>query len=197
MSSARARILKSEISDFFKRNGKVVVSVLAVFVVGIVLGVTLAYRAVGGEFESVARVDADTGAGKMFFLSLLVLAASYGLILLSGLNKKTVFICCVPFFVIGYLLGRFSCALICRYEMFGLLNFLFVYLPVFIISVIMLVIASAVVLSASCTECNGKNSLKPSFVNLLKLFALNAAALFAFYIIAGLIVGGVIVPSLF
>lgn len=196
MASARSRILKSETADFFKAHAKIVISALVILVVGVIVGVVLAYREVGGEFEIVARVDAETGAGKVFFLALLTLAASYALVLLSGLNKKTVFLCCVPHFFIGFMLGRFSTALLCRFELFGLLNFLFVYLPVFLISIFLLVIATARVLSSSCTEC-GVGKLKPSFVALLKIFAINAAVCFVFFVLAGLIVGGVIVPTLF
>lgn len=197
MSTARSRIIKSEIGDFFKAHAKIVISTLVIFVVGVVLGVTLAFKAVGGEFESVARVDAETGAGKVFFISLAALAAFYGLILLSGLNKKTVFICCVPYFALGFLLGRFSTALICRYEMFGLFNFLFVYLPCFVASLALMIFATAVVLSAPCSECGDKSRLKPSFVSLVKLFAIDVAICFAFIVIVGLLTGGVIVPSLF
>ena len=196
MSSARSRAIKNEIVDFFKANAKVVVSALAILVAGIIVGVVLAYREVGGEFEVVARVDAETGAGKVFFLSLAVLVASYALVLLSGLNKKTVFICCIPYFFIGFILGRLSTALLCRYDIFGLLNFLFIYLPVFIISVFLLVIATARVLSASCTEC-GSGKLKPSFIAFLKILAINAAVCFVFIVLVGIIVGGVIVPTLF
>ncbi len=191
------RIIKSEIGDFFKSNAKVVVSVAAVFLVGIALGVTLAFRAVGGEFETVARVDADVGAGKVFLLSLIILAGCYGLILLSCANKKTVFLCCVPYLALGFMLGRFSAALICRYELFGLLNFLFVYLPAFIFSLILLLFATVRALTAGCCERCETSRFKPSFLDIVKLFALNAAVCFVFFIIAGALVGGVIIPSLF
>ena len=196
MSSAKSRILKSEISAYFKANAKIVVSALVILVVGVIAGVALVYREVGGEFETVTRVDAETGAGKIFFLALAALVASYALVLLSGLNKKTVFLCCIPYFFIGFILGRCSTALICRYEIFGLLNFLFIYLPVFLISIFLLVIATARVLSASCTEC-GVGKLKPSFVALMKIFAINAAVCFVFIVLVGLLVGGVIIPTPF
>lgn len=189
--------MKCELADFFKANAKIVISALVIFAVGVALGVVLAYRAVGGEFESVARVDADVGAGKVFFIALAALVGSYALILLSSLNSKTMLLCCVPFFFVGFLLGRFSTALLCRYEVFGLFNFLFCYLPVFIFSVALMLIATVRVLSASCTECGEKSKLKPSFVALLKIFAINAAIAFVFFVLVGLLVGGVIVPSLF
>lgn len=197
MSSARSRIIKSEFGDFFKANAKTLISALVIFALGIILGVALAYREVGGEFEVVPRADADTGAGKVFFLSLLVLAASYALILLSSLNKRTALLCCLPYFALGFLLGRFSCALLCRYEVFGVLNFIFVYLPAFLCTVALLLFATATGQFGCCSQACGKGKLKPSFVSLLKIFAVNAALIFAFFIIVGLVVGGVIVPSLF
>lgn len=189
--------MKSELGDFFKANAKIIISVVVIFALGVALGVALAFRAVGGEFESVARVDAETGAGKVFFLSLLALLASYALVLLSGLNKKTVFLSCIPYFVIGFMCGRFSAMLLCRYELFGLLNFLFVYLPVFVLSLILLALATVRALDSSCSECADGAKLKPSFVAILKLFGINAAINFVFFILVGLLVGGTILPSLF
>lgn len=197
MASRRSRIIAAALRDFFSSNAKIVVGVAAVFILSLILGVTLAYRAVGGEFETVARVDAETGAGKVFFLSLLSLAACYGVILLSGANGKTVFLACIPFAVLGFVCGRFSTALICRYEAFGLLNFLLIYLPFFILTAALFTVGAAIASNSSNCECAGGSKLKPSFVALLKVFLLNVATAFALFIVVGSISGGVIIVKLF
>lgn len=197
MSSTRSRAILSYLKTFFERNKKVVISTAVIFAVGIILGVVLAYRAVDGQFERVPRVDAEVGTAKVFFLSLLSLAGCYGVILISGINNKTAVVVCVPFVVLGFVLGRFSTALIMRYEGFGLINLLFVYLPFFICTYALMLVAGARVLGAGCYErCEG-SSLKPSFVAAVKLFLLNCACALVFMAIIGSICGGVIVVKLF
>ena len=197
MASKRSRVFSAALKDFLNENIKTVIGAVAVFAIGIILGVTLAYKAVGGEFETVARVDAETGAGKVFFLTLLALIGCYGVILIAGLNRKTVVIVCVPFLVLGFVLGRFATALIMRYEVFGMLNFVFIYLPAYLATAVLFIFAAAAVFQASCLDCREGSRLKPSFISVLKIFAVNAAVNFVFFIIIGSIMGGVIVVKLF
>lgn len=197
MSSMRSRAIISYLRTFFERHKKVIICTAALFVVGIVLGIVLAYKAVDGEFESVPRVDVETGSAKIFFFAILSLVGCYGVILIAGINDKTAILICVPFVVLGFVMGRFAIALIMRYDGFGVINLLFVYLPFFLATFALMLIASARVLSAACYEhCEG-STLKPSFVAALKLFGLNAAVALVCFAIVGSICGGVIVVTLF
>ena len=197
MSSARTRIFASAIRDMFKRHAKVIICCVALMVVGIILGGALAYREVDGNFEVVARVDAETSSGKIFLFGSLILLAFYALILLSGLNNKTVFIICVPFFATGFILGRFALALIMRYDVFGIFNLIFVYLPLILVSFALMLIAACTAIGAPRCECADRGGLRPSFVKIVKLYLINLAVAFVICIIIGALVGGVIVVSIF
>ncbi len=191
------RVFMSNISTYVKRNKKLVISLFAVTAIALVLGIISAVRAVDGDFERVIRSEVEVATGKIFFLSLLTLAGYYLLILLSGLNGKTVYIAFAPFFLAGFLFGRYSTALVMRYEAFGIVNLILVYLPAFLCTVILSLLCTVAQLEASCSDCDKKTTLRPAFLKLLKYFAVNAAVVFVTFVILGSIIGGVIDITLF
>lgn len=193
MSTLRTRVISSSLLTFFDKNKKVIISTLVLFVIGIVLGIIFAYRAVDGNFERVPRVDVETGAAKVFFISLLCLVGGYGILLIAGINNKTVFLICIPFVTLGYFLGKYSCALICRFESFGVLNFIVIYLPFFLITFVLMMIATVNILSATCTDYCEKSSFRPSFIRTLKIFGINAGCSLVLFLIVGSITGVIIV----
>jgi len=197
MSTLRTRVIKSSLITFFEKNKKVIISTVVLFAIGIILGVALAYRAVDGSFERVPRVDVETGSAKVFFISLLCLVGGYGVLLIAGINNKTVFLICIPFLTLGYILGKYSVALICRFEGFGVLNFILVYLPFFLVTFILMLIAATNILSASCSDYCENSSFKPSFIRTLKIFGINAGCALVLFLILGSIIGGVIIVTLF
>lgn len=187
----------SEVKLYISRNKKVLISLLVAFALAAVIGIIMALRAVDGEFERVPRVDAETGTGKVFFIGSLALAACYFLVLLAGVSKKTAFVSVIPFLLIGFMFGRYACALIGRYDVFGVVNLIFIYIPFFLISTLLLMVTAVCALSAPCSECSERSSLKPSFLKALKIFAVNIACNFVFVVIVGSICGGVIIVKLF
>ena len=197
MLSVRMRTIMSSLMTFFEKNKKVIISAAVLFAIGIVLGVILAFKAVDGEFERVPRCDVETGAGKVFFIAILCLAGGYGILLVSGVNNKTVFLACIPFVVIGFFFGRYSCALVGRFEGFGVINLLVVYLPFFLISFVLMMIAATNILSAGCTDCCEGSTLKPSFTRTLKIFGINVGCSLVIFLIFGSMTGGVIIVTLF
>lgn len=197
MSTLRTRLITSSLLTFFEKNKKVLISTLVLFVIGIIIGVILAYRAVDGSFERVPRIDIEVGSAKVFFISSLCLLGCYGIILVAGINNKTVFLICIPFVLLGYFCGKFACALVCRFEGFGIINLVIIYLPFFLITFVLMMLATASILSSSCSDrCEGSN-LKPSFIRVLKIFGINIACGFVLFIIVGSIAGGVIIVTLF
>jgi len=183
----------SSLRTYFDANKKVIISATALFVVGIILGVIFAYRSVDGNFERVIRSEAELGAAKVFFISLLILVGGYGIILVSGINNKTVFLIIIPFVLIGYMLGKYATALIARYESFGVINLVFVYLPFFFLTFILMMIAAANVISAACCDRCERSSFKPSFLQTLKILGINAACALLFFLIIGSFTGVIIV----
>ena len=186
-------MISSSLLTFFEKNKKVVISTTLLFVIGIIIGIVYAYRSVDGSFERVIRSEVETGAAKVFFISLLSIMGGYVIILISGINNKTVFLICIPFTVLGFFLGKYSCALVGRYEGFGVLNLVIIYLPFFLITFVLMAIATACVLSAGCTDyCEG-SSLKPSFIRTLKIFGINCACSLVLFLIIGSMTGVIIV----
>lgn len=197
MSSLRTRVFLSTLKTFFDKNKKLAICACVLFALGIAVGIILAYRAVDGCFERVPRVDMETGAARVFFVAILGLVGCYALLLISGINNKTVIVAIIPFTLAGFLLGRYSCALIGRYEGFGVINLLLIYLPFFLITFVCMLLAAASILSESCMERCGTSELKPSFVCTLKILGINAACALVLFLIVGAIAGGVIIVKLF
>lgn len=193
MDYCRKRAILSSVRSFVAQNKKIIICVSAIFAIGIIVGVISAINATNGNFERVARADMNFGAVKVFFFSTLALAACYGLLLVSGINNKTVFIAIIPFFALGFFCGEYTCALIARYEGLGLLNLLLIYLPFFIVSFVCMTLALCNILNSSCTDCAGDSTLKPSFVATLKIFGINIAINFVLFLIIGAIFGVIIV----
>lgn len=186
-------MLASQLLSYLDRHKKVIISTAVLFVIGILIGIIYAYRTVDGSFERVARANVETGGAKVFFISLLCLMGGYIVILISGINNKTVFLICIPFIALGFVLGEYACALVCRFEGFGVLNLIVIYLPFFLITFVLMVIASANVLSAGCSDYCENSSLKPSFVKTLKIFGINCACSLVLFLIIGSVTKVIIV----
>lgn len=160
---------------------------------GIIVGAVSAWRAVGGEFEEVLPKDADTGGARVFFFSTLALIGCYGVILLSGINNKTVFLAIIPVFLLGFFFGRYSAALIGRFGALGIANLVFAYAPFFICTFVCFVLSTIAVMSTNCAKTAISSNLKPSFVDTLKLFGINVAIGFVLFVLIGSIYGVIIV----
>lgn len=191
--SSRLCSIKSAIRNFFDKNKKVIICSSVIFLLGIIVGVISALRAVGGEFEEVLAKDAQTGGAKVFFLSSLALVGCYIVILIAGINEKTVFLAVVPFFLVGFFLGRYSSALWGRYGALGVVNLLLAYLPFFLCSFVCFMLATVAVMQPDCAKSAMNCTLKPSFVDTLKIAGINILISFVLFVIIGCIYGVIIV----
>lgn len=192
-NSSRLCAFKSALKGFLSKNKKIIICSLIVFALGIIVGAVSAWRAVGGEFEEVLPKDADTGGARVFFFSTLALIGCYGVILLSGINNKTVFLAIIPVFLLGFFFGRYSAALIGRFGALGIVNLVFAYAPFFICTFVCFVLSTIAVMNADCAKTAISSSLKPSFVDTLKLFGINVAIGFVLFVLIGSIYGVIIV----
>lgn len=182
--SLRIRSIISALKTFVSDNKKVIICTSIIFVLGITVGIFSAFRSVGEDgFDRVARADMEFGAVKVFFISLLALVGCYAVFLIAGINDKTVFLIVIPFFALGFATGWYSVALIGRYETSGLINLLLIYLPFYLSTFCCFVLCAAVMVAPECGCKNG--GLKPSFVNTLKIFAINVAIAFVLFVIVG------------
>lgn len=192
-NSSRLFAFKSALKSFLSKNKKIIICSLIVFALGIIVGAVSAWRAVGGEFEEVLPKDADTGGARVFFFSTLALIGCYGVILLSGINNKTVFLAIIPVFLLGFFFGRYSAALIGRFGALGIVNLVFAYAPFFICTFVCFVLSTIAVMSTDCAKTAISSNLKPSFVDTLKLFGINVAIGFVLFVLIGSIYGVIIV----
>ena len=192
-NSSRLCAFKSALKSFLSKNKKIIICSLIVFALGIIVGAVSAWRAVGGEFEEVLPKDADTGGARVFFFSTLALIGCYGVILLSGINNKTVFLAIIPVFLLGFFFGRYSVALIGRFGALGIANLVFAYAPFFICTFVCFVLSTIAVMNTDCAKTAISSNLKPSFVDTLKLFGINVAIGFVLFVLIGSIYGVIIV----
>ena len=195
MNTLKKRIVFSSLKEYFARNKKILIAAFIVVTLAIIVGVISSIRAVNGDFERVARVDMKFAGAKIFFLSSLILLISYALFLVAGINNKTAFIAVIPFFILGFIIGKYATCLIARYEFWGILNLLCCYLPFFIATIVLFAIAAVNVLTA-CQSRTTENGLKPYLLPTLKLFGINVAIGLVLFVIIGSIFG-VIEISLF
>lgn len=188
MSSQKTRIFISNLRGYFFRNRKIILAATATLVLAIIVGVVSSIRAVNGEFERVARVDMEFSGAKIFLFSSLLLLLSYALFLVAGINDKTVYIAIIPFFLLGFIIGKYTTCLIARYEFWGILNLLLCYLPFFIATFLLFVVCSANVLTA-CKSASTESGLKPYVIPTVKIFAINVAIGLILFLIVGSFVG--------
>lgn len=192
-NSSRLFAFKSALKSFLSKNKKIIICSLIVFALGIIVGAVSAWRAVGGEFEEVLPKDADTGGARVFFFSTLALIGCYGVILLSGINNKTVFLAIIPVFLLGFFFGRYLAALVGRFGALGIANLVFAYAPFFICTFVCFLLSTVAVMNADCAKTAISSNLKPSFVDTLKLFGINVAISFVLFVLIGSIYGVIIV----
>ncbi len=194
MASYRGVTILSSAKSFICRNKKPLICALVAFLVGIVIGVLSAIRATEGQFDRVARIDMEFGSAKVFFISALAILGGYIVIVLSALKVKTVFLGVIPFVILGFFMGEYSTALIARYEVMGVLNMVFVYMPLFCGSCAFMAIALCVVSSAplGIAGCSAHQK-QPMLLSILKIFGLNMATNFVFVMIIGSFIGVILV----
>lgn len=191
--STRFSGVKSQIKRFFSGNKKIIVCSLVIFFIGVLSGIFSCFRAVGGEFEQVLAKDADVGGARVFFFSMLALIGCYALILISGASNKTVLLCIIPFFLDGFFLGRYACALIGRYGALGVANLVFAYLPFFIATLACFVLSTIAVMQSGCVDNAKSGILKQSFVDTLKILGINVVISFVLFVLIGAIYGVIVV----
>ena len=194
MDELKKRVFVSNLKEYIGKNKKILICSALVLVLGIIIGIVSSVRAVNGEFERVARVDMKFSGAKIFFLSVLLLLLSYVVFLIAGADRRIAFLAIIPFFLLGFLIGKYSTCLIARYEFWGILNLLCCYLPFFFATLVLFVIA----VSSILTACNRPtaNGLKSYLLPTVKLFAINVAISLVLFLIVGSIFG-VIEISLF
>ncbi len=192
MKSAKTMALASFVKDFIERNKKLVICFCAVFALGIAVGIITVINEYGNAFERIPRSEMEFGGIKVFFISSFFITLIYGILLISSMNCKTVYIAVIPFLALGLYFGKYICMLIACYQSVGILNILLIYTPFFLGA--FLLCGIGVIRALGVCDCaGGRQKLKPSFIMLLKFYGINILFNFTIFIIIGSMVGVVIV----
>ncbi len=191
------RTLSSNIRAFFHENKKAVICFSVVFAVGLIIGIIAAIESRSGVFERFEISVVEYGAVRVFFISALLLIAAYALIWISSSGSKLVFLAVLPFLALGVMCGQYMCVLVGCYGLIGILNLVFIYLPFFLVTFALLLVAAAHILSrpgCSGPRCGGTPfHMQPTFVFLLKIFGINIAINAVIFLLVGIFVKVIIV----
>lgn len=158
MRNIRVHLTIVNIKRFVCENKKAIISCAAVFLVGIILGICITIAGCQGEFNKVNTNDVVYGAFRVFLLFSLAELIGYFVLLLSIINFLfTLFSMCVLIYL-GYVLGKYSCMLVACYSVNGVINLIFIYIPVFLICFVLMTITLIKILELSaCEECSCKS----------------------------------------
>lgn len=188
MKTTALRSALNVAKDFVYDNRKSVFSFFGVFFVAIVAGIFITVNSAGGEFEQIARGDMEFGAVKVFFTASFAVFAGYAFILVAAAGRNLAVVAALPFLVLGYVTGKYSCLLVAAYGATGLTNLLLVYLPFFLLTFV-----CAAVAGARAVAAKGCDRMKCTALTLLKIFAANVAFAFLFFLIVGSVTKVVII----
>ena len=183
MKTTALRSALNVAKDFVYDNRKSVFSFFGVFFVAIVAGIFITVNSAGGEFEQIARGDMEFGAVKVFFTASFAVFAGYAVILVAAAGRNLAVVAALPFLVLGYVTGKYSCLLVAV-----LTNLLLVYLPFFLLTFV-----CAAVAGARAVAAKGCDRMKCTALTLLKIFAVNVAFAFLFFLIVGSVTKVVII----
>ena len=114
--------------------------------------------------------------------------AGYAVILVAAAGRNLAVVAALPFLVLGYVTGKYSCLLVAAYGATGLTNLLLVYLPFFLLTFV-----CAAVAGARAVAAKGCDRMKCTALTLLKIFAVNVAFAFLFFLIVGSVTKVVII----
>lgn len=201
MKNIRVNVTISTAKIFIIENKKLVISCLSIFLVGLVFGIGATIIGCEGVFISVNTNDIVYGSFKMLFRFTLFELAAYMILLLSVVNFALSICAMSTFWFMGFFLGKYACVLVACFRISGILNLIFIYLPVFFIALIHMTVAIIKITrykECSCTNyCynktvnnRGKNiitNLKPSVSNTIIIFGINVSFNFVIFIILGLL----------
>lgn len=188
--NTKFRNLLNIIRDFLSTNKKIVLCCLILFLVGIVVGIVYTITANGGEFERVLKDDMTFGAVKVFFYSSLLVAIGYFAVAISACIRGASFVSAFPFPILGYVFGNYVTLLVGCYGGIGIINLIFVYVPFFLLTFVILTTSTCIALrlSQSC-GCSGKGAfLRPSVTAVLKGYGVNIICSFVVFLLVGGIV---------
>ena len=182
-------VFSSEARDFIRSNKKTIIILCTLFLAGMAIGITIILSTC--DFDH-SEAPLHIGGLKMFFKTVLLLMLFYTVILFSTVNFLFSLLAMATMGVLGGLFGSVICKLIGYYAIKGILNLLFVYLPFFVFTFILMLLAITYMISEYPTACGVRNgriftAFKGQLSTVVILFLINAAISFFIFVVWGLI----------
>lgn len=170
ISANRIEEFGFEARRFLSQGKKKILFICAVFLIGLIIGVvigsTTGIKSFCGEFTY--------GSGKLFLRVMLVMLVAYFFILFSSVNFIFIILANVSICLIGGYLGRSICILAVCGGFIGVLNIIFIYIPVFMENLIFMMIGLVYAISNfPLMGCKVWKLIKPVFCSVGLMFLLN------------------------
>ncbi len=181
----RVRAFLNSVGEFFRRNKKAIICYSVLFIFGLVIGIVAAVNYAGGEFENYHPDEIVYGAVKVFLFSSLIIAAGYGIIIVSATVRSLTFLSLIPFGVLGIEFGRYITLLVGYYAFIGIINLIFIYIPFFLITFVCMLFAAAKTAGQYYCQCTPNGGLRPPVVTNIKCYFVNVAINFFIFIVIG------------
>lgn len=154
MKNIRVRLTIINIKRFVCENKKAILSCALVFLAGVVAGICITIAECQGQFVRVNSNNIVFGAFKVFFLFSIFELIGYFILLFSIINFILTLCSMGVLLILGFMLGKYSCILVACFSISGIINLIFIYIPVFLICFILMTVALIKILEfGSCNNC--------------------------------------------
>lgn len=179
-----------EARRFLSESKKKLLFICAVFVIGLIIGIIV------GATSGVNNCNSElcVGSGKLFLRVFLAMLVVYFFIVFSSVNFVFIVLADVSLGLIGVYLGRAVCILSVCGGFVGVMNVIFVYIPVFCGSFVFMMIALAYAISNfPLVGCKAWKLFRPVLGSVGLMFLINVVFNAAVIFILGLILNVIVI----
>lgn len=174
MRDYRKQQIGYAIRDFFKECKTIIAIAFIIVCIGFIFG----YASVKGQFQDDEIIKS---ACKILFRMIFTLTICYAFIFISSYNNYLLIFGIIAFLFAGFRAGVAVCYLITVAKFSGIISLVFVYLPSFCVSFILLTMAMSISLGYS--GVSPKGSFANTCPNIQKTILFNISAIYIINII--------------
>lgn len=161
--------------DFFHENKWLVATCACLCIFGFILGFLI--------YTPQEELTYEIGLGRALLWCVITLIVPYVLTTLPTINRYFLLVIPIAFLYLGARFGKGAEYLYASAGLKGLTNFFFIYLPILVISFLLITVNTAYSIIAIATTCPEK--FKTILLRLLLLFAINFVVILLFLLIFG------------
>ncbi len=143
--------------DFCHEHKKTILFCMGLFLAGFMIGIAIIISSYGGKFEKIFAGDMVKSAVKMFFVFFGAEIGMFCCFVFVNVGSFFVVLTCCGLFFYGYWFSRYAVILCACFGGNGILAFVFVYVPYFLLSMLIFVVAICLIFDASTFRCRNKS----------------------------------------